>query len=137
MTTVGVATGAGRGMGKACAIALGDMVDALLLVDLDAEAAAAMAKELTGRRALVEPFAADVVDACQFRLMARTATFKPIVPNGPGDSQPEERLSRRRSAPGRPPSGWRRRAPRARPPAGFLTSGFDAAFAAKLTAKEL
>jgi hypothetical protein len=38
-------------MGKACAVALSDMVDALLLVDLDAEAAAATAKELTDRRA--------------------------------------------------------------------------------------
>jgi hypothetical protein len=38
-------------MGKACAAALSDMVDALLLVDLDAESAAGTAKELTGRRA--------------------------------------------------------------------------------------
>jgi hypothetical protein len=48
VTTVGIATGVGRGMGKACAVVLGDVVDALLLVDLDAEAAAT-AKELTDR----------------------------------------------------------------------------------------
>jgi hypothetical protein len=62
LATVGIATGAGRGMGKACAAALSDMVDALLLVDLDAESAAGTAKELTGRRAVAEPFVADVSD---------------------------------------------------------------------------
>jgi NAD(P)-dependent dehydrogenase (short-subunit alcohol dehydrogenase family) len=33
LTTVGIATGAGRGMRLACAQRLGEMVDALLLVD--------------------------------------------------------------------------------------------------------
>jgi NAD(P)-dependent dehydrogenase (short-subunit alcohol dehydrogenase family) len=62
MAMVGIATGAGRGMGKACAAALSDMVDLLLLVDLDAEAAAGTAKELADHRAVVESFAADVTD---------------------------------------------------------------------------
>jgi len=35
MTTVGIATGAGRGMGLACARRLAGMVDTLLLVDRD------------------------------------------------------------------------------------------------------
>jgi NAD(P)-dependent dehydrogenase (short-subunit alcohol dehydrogenase family) len=35
MTTVGIATGAGRGMGLVCAQRLSAMVDALLLVDLE------------------------------------------------------------------------------------------------------
>ncbi len=70
MATVGIATGAGRGMGRACAVELSHLVDALLLVDLDAEAAAATAKELTDRRALVEPFTADVSDAAALEALA-------------------------------------------------------------------
>ena len=35
MTAVGIATGAGRGMGLACARRLTDLVDTLLLVDRD------------------------------------------------------------------------------------------------------
>ncbi|HET6951587.1 MAG TPA: hypothetical protein VFI47_14490 [Acidimicrobiales bacterium] len=38
MTTGGIVTGAGRGMGAASAVRLADMVDALRLVDLDEEA---------------------------------------------------------------------------------------------------
>lgn len=60
MGTVGIATGAGRGMGKACAALLADAVDVLLLADIDAESAAATAKELSGRRASVEAVGADV-----------------------------------------------------------------------------
>jgi len=74
MTTVGIVTGAGRGMGAACAELLSDMVDTVLLVDLDAEAAAGRAKELTGRRAAVEPFGADVSDPARLaELAARVA----------------------------------------------------------------
>lgn len=64
MTTVGIVTGAGRGMGEACARRLADMVDVLLLVDLDGERAAAVAKELNDAelRATAEPFALDVTD---------------------------------------------------------------------------
>jgi NAD(P)-dependent dehydrogenase (short-subunit alcohol dehydrogenase family) len=79
MAKVGIATGAGRGMGKACAAALSDMVDALLLVDLDAEAAAETAKELAGRRAVVEPFVADVSDPLALAgLAARAAELGPL-----------------------------------------------------------
>ena len=36
MTSVGIVTGAGRGMGAACAMRLAHIVDHLVLVDLDA-----------------------------------------------------------------------------------------------------
>jgi NAD(P)-dependent dehydrogenase (short-subunit alcohol dehydrogenase family) len=65
VTTVGIATGAGRGMGLACARRIAAMVDRLLLVDLDEAAAAAAAAELsaTGGAAAVEPFVLDITDA--------------------------------------------------------------------------
>jgi len=61
---VGIVTGAGRGMGLACARRLAAMVDALLLVDLDEAAVTAAAADLAsaGHRAAVEPFALDVTD---------------------------------------------------------------------------
>ncbi|MFE2320661.1 SDR family oxidoreductase [Streptomyces sp. NPDC059441] len=64
MTTVGIATGAGRGTGQACAGRLADMVDVLLLADRDEAAVAAFAKDLSGqgRRAAVEPFVGDPAD---------------------------------------------------------------------------
>lgn len=62
MTTVGIATGAGRGMGLACAQRLTGMVDVLLLVDRDEETVTAAAKELSGNGAGVEPFVLDVTD---------------------------------------------------------------------------
>ena len=63
MTTVGIVTGAGRGMGFACAQRLTNSVDRLLLVDLDPETVAAAAAELsTAGRAVVEPFVLDVTD---------------------------------------------------------------------------
>ncbi|MDT3440798.1 SDR family oxidoreductase [Pseudofrankia sp. BMG5.37] len=65
MTTVGIATGAGRGMGLACARRLADTVDALVLVDRDETTVTAAAADLAaaGHRASVEPFVADVTDA--------------------------------------------------------------------------
>jgi len=48
---VGIVTGAGRGMGLACARRLAAMVDALLLVDLDEAAVTAAAGELASARA--------------------------------------------------------------------------------------
>jgi NAD(P)-dependent dehydrogenase (short-subunit alcohol dehydrogenase family) len=63
VTTVGIATGAGRGMGYACAQRLATMVDHLILVDLDESTARTAAEELSGAsEAKVEPFALDVTD---------------------------------------------------------------------------
>ena len=76
MTTVGIATGAGRGMGLECARRLTGTVDVLLLVDLDQAAATAAAEELSasGGRARAEPFALDVTDREGLsRLAARVA----------------------------------------------------------------
>jgi NAD(P)-dependent dehydrogenase (short-subunit alcohol dehydrogenase family) len=65
MATVGIATGAGRGMGRACAARLVDMVDVLLLVDRDEEAVVEAAKALSneGGRAELQTFTVDVTDA--------------------------------------------------------------------------
>lgn len=64
MTTVGIATGAGRGMGYACAQRLAEMVDVLLLVDRDAAAAAAAREQLAENGgAAVEAVELDVTDA--------------------------------------------------------------------------
>ena len=76
MTTVGIATGAGRGMGLECARRLVDIVDTVLLVDRDRAAVAAVADEMagSGAGATVEPFAVDVTDRDGLdRLAARTA----------------------------------------------------------------
>ena len=63
MTTVGIATGAGRGMGLACASRLAGMVDALLLVDRDADTVAAAADDLARSTGVsVEAVVADVTD---------------------------------------------------------------------------
>jgi NAD(P)-dependent dehydrogenase (short-subunit alcohol dehydrogenase family) len=63
MTTVGIATGAGRGMGRACADRLATMVDALLLVDLDEQSITQAAKDLAGAGVgIVEPVRMDVSD---------------------------------------------------------------------------
>jgi NAD(P)-dependent dehydrogenase (short-subunit alcohol dehydrogenase family) len=64
MMTVGIATGAGRGMGLACARRLTGMVDTLLLVDRDEATVTAAAKDLadSGRGAVVEPFVLDITD---------------------------------------------------------------------------
>jgi len=48
MTKVGIATGAARGMGAACADRLTDMVDVLLLVDRDEVAVVEAAKTRAG-----------------------------------------------------------------------------------------
>jgi NAD(P)-dependent dehydrogenase (short-subunit alcohol dehydrogenase family) len=76
MTTVGIATGAGRGMGRACGTRLAGMVDHLVLVDLDGAAVAEAAVDLSGtdRTADVEPFEVDVTDRAGLdRLAARVA----------------------------------------------------------------
>jgi NAD(P)-dependent dehydrogenase (short-subunit alcohol dehydrogenase family) len=76
MTTVGIATGAGRGMGLECARRLVDIVDTVLLVDRDEAAVVEVADEMAGSGvgATVEPFAVDVTDRDGLdRLAARTA----------------------------------------------------------------
>lgn len=63
MTTVGVVTGAGRGMGLSCARELAGQVDILLMVDRDAEAVTAAAEDLSGSGVVAaEPFVLDVTD---------------------------------------------------------------------------
>jgi NAD(P)-dependent dehydrogenase (short-subunit alcohol dehydrogenase family) len=71
MTTVGIATGAGRGMGQACGARLAGMVDALLVVDLDEESVVETAEQLSASGgAAVEPFLADVTDGEGMRRLA-------------------------------------------------------------------
>ncbi|WP_330252797.1 SDR family oxidoreductase [Nocardia sp. NBC_00565] len=63
MTTVGVVTGAGRGMGLACARELVGQVDTVLMVDRDPETVTAAAAELSaGGGVVAEPFVLDVTD---------------------------------------------------------------------------
>jgi NAD(P)-dependent dehydrogenase (short-subunit alcohol dehydrogenase family) len=61
---VGIVTGAARGMGRACAERVADMVDVLLLVDRDELILAETAESLASGRApaKVEPFRLDVKD---------------------------------------------------------------------------
>jgi len=63
MATVGIATGAGRGMGYACAERLTSMVDELILVDRDPSTIEAAAERLAGAgKATVRSFTLDVTD---------------------------------------------------------------------------
>ncbi|WP_033282966.1 SDR family oxidoreductase [Streptomyces sp. NRRL F-525] len=81
MTAVGIATGAGRGMGLACARRLTGLVDTLLLVDRDELAVTAAAKELAAAHGEieVEPFVLDITDRAGLsRLTARVAELGPL-----------------------------------------------------------
>ena len=62
MTTVGIATGAGRGMGFACAQRMAAMVDHLVLVDRDEDLVRASARRLVSEGSTVEAMAVDVTD---------------------------------------------------------------------------
>jgi NAD(P)-dependent dehydrogenase (short-subunit alcohol dehydrogenase family) len=64
VTTVGIATGAGRGMGAACAARLVDLVDVVVLVDREEGSVVEVAKVLSGGNAdvPVEPFGLDITD---------------------------------------------------------------------------
>ncbi|MDG9724360.1 SDR family oxidoreductase [Streptomyces sp. DH41] len=64
MTTVGIATGAGRGTGAACAKRLTGMVDVLLLADRNEAAVATVARNLSdhGTKAVVEPLGMDITN---------------------------------------------------------------------------
>lgn len=79
--TVGIVTGAGRGMGAACADRVKNMVDVLLLVDRDEAGLAAAAERQAAApgSATVETFALDVKDADGIaRLVSRTALLGPL-----------------------------------------------------------
>jgi NAD(P)-dependent dehydrogenase (short-subunit alcohol dehydrogenase family) len=61
MTTVGIVTGASKGIGLACAERLVDMIDVLVLVDVDEENLTSVAKELAALGAgTVELYPLDV-----------------------------------------------------------------------------
>jgi NAD(P)-dependent dehydrogenase (short-subunit alcohol dehydrogenase family) len=63
MATVGIVTGAGRGMGLASALRIAGLVDTLLLVDLDEATATEAAKKIIASGgATAEPFVLDVTD---------------------------------------------------------------------------
>jgi NAD(P)-dependent dehydrogenase (short-subunit alcohol dehydrogenase family) len=69
-STVGVVTGAGRGMGRSCADVLVGAVDALVLVDRDAELLAVSVEELSSRGVAVTPVVADVTDRARLEELA-------------------------------------------------------------------
>jgi NAD(P)-dependent dehydrogenase (short-subunit alcohol dehydrogenase family) len=79
--TVGIVTGAARGMGAACAERVKDMVDVLILVDRDEVSLAAAGKRLsaTHPRAVIETFVLDVKDReAVVRLAARAGELGPL-----------------------------------------------------------
>lgn len=73
--TVGIVTGAARGMGAACAARLSHSVDVLLLVDRDEATLNAAAADLRaeGQGAIGEPFILDITDAEGLRHLASRA----------------------------------------------------------------
>lgn len=71
MSTVGVVTGAGRGMGYECAKRLTDVVDTLVLVDMDEATVEAAVGALSSEgTAVVEAFVLDVTDVAGLRRLA-------------------------------------------------------------------
>jgi NAD(P)-dependent dehydrogenase (short-subunit alcohol dehydrogenase family) len=75
MTTVGIATGAGRGMGYECGQLLPSLVDHVILLDRVEETVIQAARELAASSgATVEPFVADITDSAALgRLADRVA----------------------------------------------------------------
>jgi NAD(P)-dependent dehydrogenase (short-subunit alcohol dehydrogenase family) len=71
-TTVGIVTGAGSGMGRACATQLSETVDVLLLVDRNEGSVADTASHLSDRgpRAAIEALAVDVTDVTALEKLA-------------------------------------------------------------------
>jgi NAD(P)-dependent dehydrogenase (short-subunit alcohol dehydrogenase family) len=79
--TVGIVTGAGRGMGAACADRVKEMVDTLVLVDRDEDGLVAAAERYASMpgRATIETFALDVKDRDGMaRLAALAAALGPL-----------------------------------------------------------
>ncbi len=72
MSSVGIVTGAGRGIGAACAVQQQGAVDVLLLVDVDEAAVTAAAADAAARGGRCEPVVADVTDAAGIERLART-----------------------------------------------------------------
>ena len=118
--TVGIVTGAGRGMGAACAERMADMVDVLVLVDRDEVLLATQADMLAaaGHRAQLEPFALDVEgsrwDHTSRRpggrarpVACRRPRRRPVADHGglAGDPRPSIWSARRGSS--RPAACWR------------------------------
>ena len=73
--SVGIVTGAARGMGAACATRVAALVDVLLVVDRDEASLTAAAAELAARSAgaSIEPFVLDVKDRDGIALLAARA----------------------------------------------------------------
>jgi NAD(P)-dependent dehydrogenase (short-subunit alcohol dehydrogenase family) len=69
--TVGVVTGAARGMGRTCSSLLANTVDALVLVDLDEQGLDTASRELAGAPASVSVFLADVTDLSGLQELAQ------------------------------------------------------------------
>lgn len=82
MTTVAIATGAGRGMGLACARELARHADHVILVDRDPDSVTEAARTLPASApagVTAEPFVLDVTDPAGLqRLAARTAEAGPL-----------------------------------------------------------
>jgi NAD(P)-dependent dehydrogenase (short-subunit alcohol dehydrogenase family) len=79
--TVGIVTGAARGMGAACAARVAQLVDVLLVVDRDEGSLTASATQLAAVpvKASVEPFVMDVTDRDGIaRLVARVSELGPL-----------------------------------------------------------
>ena len=79
--SVGIVTGAARGMGAACAARLAGMVDILVVADRDEAGLAAAAAQLSGRDPgfVVEPVVLDVADGeAVARLVERARALGPL-----------------------------------------------------------
>lgn len=79
--TVGIVTGAARGMGAACAVRLADMVDVLVLVDRNEALLTTQADLLAagGHRAQLDPFVLDIKDLDGIaRLADRVSELGPL-----------------------------------------------------------
>ena len=71
MTTVGIATGAGRGMGYECGRVLPSLVDHVILLDRVEETVIKAANELAASSGVaVEPFIADITDSSALARLA-------------------------------------------------------------------
>ncbi len=73
MTSVGIVTGAGSGIGTACAERLVGTVDVLLLADLNEAAVTALAATLAARATRCEPVVVDVTDPVGVQQLAAHA----------------------------------------------------------------